>query len=181
MRVQIKVCSRCRLEKPLEFFDLRSDRPGKRRSHCADCRRKQVKDYDSKNKDKKSLYNKDYRDKNKEDLTKKAKIYYKQNRKERLAYLKLWRASNPDKVSMLGRLRRENLRYASPSWLTEEQMGQIKEIYILAKDCSVTSGEIYEVDHIVPLKGKNVCGLHVPWNLQVLPKDLNRAKSNRHD
>lgn len=37
-------------------------------------------------------------------------------------------------------------------------------------------GEFYEVDHIVPLHGENVSGLHVPWNLKVIPKTINRAK-----
>lgn len=39
----------------------------------------------------------------------------------------------------------------------------------------------YEVDHIVPIKGRNVCGLHVPWNLRAIPKEQNREKNNRLD
>ena len=61
--------------------------------------------------------------------------------------------------------------HALPSWLTTEQLQEIKEIY---KNCPFG----YEVDHIIPLQGKNICGLHVPSNLQYLLKFDNRSKHN---
>jgi len=73
------------------------------------------------------------------------------------------------------------VKQATPKWLTLEQKRDIENIYWLAKDLQSVSGQTYHVDHIVPLKGQNVCGLHVPWNLQVLPSDINMSKGNKHD
>jgi len=75
-------------------------------------------------------------------------------------------------------LRSERSKNATPKWLTPEQKQQIVATYEHMRDCRAVTGEEYHVDHIVPLKGEHVCGLHVPWNLQVLPAYINIAKSN---
>jgi hypothetical protein len=75
--------------------------------------------------------------------------------------------------------RRESVRQATPSWLSEVQKDEINQMHWLARDLEITSGGTYQVDHIVPLRGKNVCGLHIPWNLQILPSDINLSKGNR--
>ncbi len=67
-----------------------------------------------------------------------------------------------------------------PKWLSEDQLKAIKTEYALSQWCSEVMGIKYHVDHIVPLKGKDVCGLHVPWNLQVIPAVENIRKSNKH-
>lgn len=76
-------------------------------------------------------------------------------------------------------LHRKQHKKATPKWLTQEHKKQIIDTYELMRDCRTVTGEDYHVDHIVPLNGENICGLHVPWNLQVLPAYINIAKSNK--
>jgi hypothetical protein len=82
--------------------------------------------------------------------------------------------------------RRSRKLQATPNWLTKEQFKEIEQFYIIAKELQWLSEEPLEVDHIVPLKAidpitrKHIaCGLHVPWNLQILPRFVNRSKSNK--
>ena len=63
---------------------------------------------------------------------------------------------------------------ATPTWANKKE---ILVEYALAKWCSDVTGIPYHVDHIVPLRGKTVCGLHVPSNLQVIPAKANQSKS----
>ncbi len=64
---------------------------------------------------------------------------------------------------------------ATPTWVNESK---IKEIYRECADISTRTGIQHHVDHIIPLRGKKVCGLHVPWNLQVITASDNLKKSN---
>lgn len=57
---------------------------------------------------------------------------------------------------------------ATPKWLNAAQLREIKVLYAEARRLTRETGELHVVDHIVPKIGKTVCGLHVPWNLQVL-------------
>jgi hypothetical protein len=55
----------------------------------------------------------------------------------------------------------------------------MNEIYHLARIRTKSTGVIHHVDHIVPLRSKLVCGLHVPENLQVIEGKLNLRKNNK--
>lgn len=66
-------------------------------------------------------------------------------------------------------------RVATPSWANKQA---IKEIYKTAVKLTESTGTVYEVDHIVPLTNKLVCGLHVEHNLRVVTFEENRKKSN---
>ena len=68
---------------------------------------------------------------------------------------------------------------AMPAWLTREQRGEIRQLYYIAWCMANIAGEPYAVDHEIPLRGDGVCGLHVPWNLQVITQRQNQMKGNR--
>lgn len=123
----------------------------------------------------------EYYQENRDSIIAKVSEYDKNHRTKANARLKKWKKNNPEKVVADTALRRARKMKATPSWLTVEQKDAISAFYDHAHDCKVTSGQQYHVDHIVPLKGKNVCGLHVPWNLQVLPDDVNMKKNNQFE
>ena len=87
-----------------------------------------------------------------------------------------WQKENPDRVKARHKHRQEYIKQRTPVWLTKEEKAQIQTEYDLAKWCTKVMQEKYTVDHIVPLKGKTVSGLHVPWNLQVIPAKANFEK-----
>ena len=68
---------------------------------------------------------------------------------------------------------------ATPKWLTKQQLDDIAEFYMIAKMFQLYTGETYHVDHIEPINGEDVCGLHVPWNLRVIHWKENLEKSNK--
>lgn len=123
---------------------------------------------------------------------------YIKNREKRLIENARWKKNNPDKVAKItakwtknnaGKAnaitakRRAQKLNATPSWLTKEQKLEIQEFYILAKELQWLNNPLdpLQIDHIVPLQGDNVSGLHVPWNLQILPRSKNSSKNNKYD
>jgi len=96
-----------------------------------------------------------------------------------IKYRKTWKAANPELVIANSKHRRTKHKQATPKWLTQEHKTQIKQFYLDAMLVSKVTGVPYAVDHIVPLRGELVSGLHVPWNLAVITREENSKKSNK--
>jgi len=96
--------------------------------------------------------------------------WYEKNRQKIVDRATAFKKANPHSYKAAD-VRRRIRRKQACIQLTAEQKQQMNEIY---RSCP----EGYHVDHIIPLMGKTVCGLHVPWNLQHLPKLENLRKSN---
>lgn len=105
----------------------------------------------------------------------------KRNPEQRLVVSNDYRKRNPAYYASKAAERRSKKLQATPSWLGEDSNFLFEEIYSLAKLRTDKLGYVWEVDHIIPLQNAKVCGLHVPWNLQVIPRSTNRIKSNKFD
>ena len=124
-------------------------------------------------------YAEKYREENRDVLAEKAREYYHANKDKCNLRLNEYRKNNPEKFTALNAKRRAIKLKATPEWLTKEHLEEIEELFLCARIFKLYTGQEYHVDHIVPLQGKNVCGLHVPWNLQVIPAKENLSKSNK--
>lgn len=98
------------------------------------------------------------------------------NRDKATAATKRWKAKNHHYVLAMNTARQAHVRRATPAWVDHKK---IHAIYAARERVELETGIRHDVDHIIPLRGKGVCGLHVPWNLQIIPRIENQRKSNR--
>ncbi len=92
------------------------------------------------------------------------------------AATRAWKKKNYYKVLADNSVRRAGIKRACPYWVDKTA---IENIYAEATTLSNTTGVSHHVDHIIPLKGRGVCGLHVPWNLQIITAAANLKKTNK--
>lgn len=101
------------------------------------------------------------------------------NADNKRAARKKWVAENPGKDTASKARNTQNRRKRLPSWLSPDDLWMIEQAYELAALRTKMFGFPWHVDHILPLNGRTVSGLHVPTNLQVIPGIENLRKSNR--
>jgi 5-methylcytosine-specific restriction endonuclease McrA len=105
--------------------------------------------------------------------------WQQENKEKYLLKSRRWYEKNKHKAFAKSAKYRAAKRNACPKWVDEELKNQIANFYLEAKIKTLETGIKHEVDHIIPLKSEVVCGLHVPWNLQVLTQFVNRQKRNK--
>ncbi|MHB1231570.1 MAG: hypothetical protein ACYCZQ_03165 [Burkholderiales bacterium] len=137
------------------------------------------KSYHQQNRERISEYNKSYNERNKEQLSERRKSCYEQSKSQLSEYHKSYRFANPHIYNKCNSQRRAQKLNATPLWANDEYV--VRFIYKLASVFSKCLNEKVEVDHIVPLKGKKVCGLHIAHNMQLLTESQNSQKSNKHE
>jgi hypothetical protein len=145
--------------------------------------------YKERNSEKVRAYQAEYRKKNKELISQKRKqraeankvyakeyrILYKENVK--LSKDKYIEKTRPYVNSYVAERRAKKIQ-RTPKWLSAIDIERIKNEYRLADIQSKLTGEPWHVDHIIPLQGKNVSGLHVPSNLKAIRGSENMRKHN---
>jgi ribosomal protein L3 len=159
-----KTCVLCNENKPFELFSKKKGGKFGLDARCKACRSIIGKTHYKENNEKEIERSRTYRTKNKEVLKLRAAKRRKKNKAQLLAYTVKRRLSKICRT---------------PEWLSKEQTTEIASFYVMAKELEKVFPWKQCVDHIVPLQGKTVSGLHVPWNLQILSASMNEAKGNR--
>lgn len=157
----MKTCTKCHAIKPFDGFYKRSRSPDGHEAWCKVCRLEHNRAWFAKNKDRHG------------ELT---RSWYERNKEQHLQNSKEWYEVNKHRKLETTTAREKRCILATPTWADREL---IKELYLLAQKLTEQTGIPHEVDHVIPLQGKNVSGLHVETNLQVITAEENRRKSNK--
>lgn len=196
-------CRACRVQADRE---RRQANPEKAREYT----RNYLKAWKAKNPERAAAIDKRYREKNADRYRKNGKAWRAANKERCDANRKAWAERNPQKIKESSKKanaawhernpeylkehykanktkyvaararRRAKQESATPDWLTAIDKAMIQEMYDVAQAREMQTGIKHHVDHIVPINGKKVSGMHVPWNLQVITAQENLSKGWRY-
>ena len=136
------------------------------------------KEYQCKYYQEKAEYLRKYRQENKERIKEYQRKWRQENAEKKKESNRKWYQENLEKVNAKTAKRRAYKLQRTPHWLTEDEHWLMREAYSLAKLRDKVTGFKWHVDHIIPLQGETVSGLHIPENLQVIPGLENHSKKN---
>lgn len=173
----MKVCGHCKVEKESSFFYKDKYKKSGLTSHCKDC----IRLYKEANKESIRFYVKEYEEKNAKEISKRKQAYYYENKETINKRNSDYRKANKAKSNNLTRKYQADKLQRTPVWLTTHDYKVMESKYAMAAWLSDVVGIEYHVDHVIPLRGKKVSGLHVPDNLSIIKAKENMEKGNRYE
>ncbi len=153
----MKKCTKCLTEKTLDLFYAKQSG-----NWCMAC-------------------HKSYRDSRKKEIAELGRNWIAANKDKAALSRHLWKKKNIDLNRMYGLNRIAKKKQRTPNWYSDFDKFVMKEAHHLAKLREDLTGFKWDVDHIIPLCGKTVSGLHVYSNIQVIPKSMNVKKHNKYE
>jgi hypothetical protein len=172
----MKFCTLCKAQKPISDFETQ-------RRQCRECRRAYHKvkraDYYARTKTESLSKTKLWREQNVDRKRAYRKSEYAANKQAAQTSASEYRRNNPAKVNAWSRKHQLAKRKRTPNWLSADEFWMMEQAYELAALRTKLFGFVWHVDHVIPLQGELVSGLHTPYNLQVIPARDNQSKSNR--
>lgn len=166
------VCKACGIDITYNYISKHGPR-------CKTCVAVYNKEYRTKNAERIAESKRLWKIKNKEHVEAMDRAYASANPGKKAAARKKWTETNPAKDSAAKRLNALKRKQRVPAWLSEDDLWLVEQAYELAALRTKVFGFQWHVDHIIPLNGRKVSGLHVPANLQVIPWVDNLRKGNR--
>lgn len=171
----MKICIKCNQEKSLTEFHTAKRNSDGLEGKCKSCKSQYRKSQYLKRRDEELAINRKWKSENKDRYDEICKEWYYRNKEYHNALTRKHYKENKSLYRAKDAKYRASKLKATPLWADLEQ---IKRIYVACAKVSERTGVEHHVDHIIPLQGENVCGLHVERNLAIIPAKMNLEKSN---
>ena len=166
----MKICNKCLVCKPTTDFYKKSTSKDGLFWWCRECHKVYVK-----GKYAKAYANPEFQAHEQQRI----KQFYAANAEKKKVSDKRYATNNAGKISAKVRKYKYTKICRTPNWLGADELWMMEQAYELAALRTKLFGFAWHVDHVIPLQGKLVSGLHTPYNLQVIPGRDNMSKSNR--
>lgn len=162
-----KLCPKCEQIHPTTSFFKNKGRVDGLQGYCKLCKCLRDRQYDAEHR-------------NKVNEAARTRRLSEESRQSHLDALKKYRTKNKAIRAKIQMARKSAKLQRTPAWLTDFDLLKIKCYYEVAAMRTREGNQSWHVDHIIPLQGEFVSGLHVPSNLRVIPALENMRKSNHY-
>lgn len=180
--LSLKSCAKCKVERSLFDFGKDAKRKDGLQPYCKACNRAyriankaKIAAYREEHSDYYRAKNKEWREANPDRVKQMNSSSYHASRETNIKRVRDWQVANPGKHCEIQVRRYASIKSSVPVWA---DASEIEKIYRTAAAMRKSGVDVH-VDHIVPLRSKLVCGLHVPANLQIIDRIANLIKNNR--